>query len=140
MNPKIASIILVALIASITFATASIATTYIFPSTGTVTETKATIYLNGIPIANGTTINWRNIERNATWTYNFTVQNTGTTAFNVTLEITGVPIGITYTWAANNTIIVAGDCAKADLELTVSSSAALGTYSMGTYHVILKEA
>jgi len=136
---SLASIILIVLIACITFA-AAIGITYIFPSIGTITETKATIYIEEVPWANGTIINWGNMARNTTYAYNFTVKNTGTTTFNVTLEITEIPVGISYRWVANGTVLKPNEYAMADLELTVGVSAVNGTYSMGTYHVILKEA
>jgi len=139
-NSTLKTLIAILAIAGLTFAGAVTVTEYYFPSTGTIVETKAAIYLEGELIANGTTMDWHDMQRGETWAYNFTVQNTGTTTFNVTLEITGIPTGITYMWTANNTELTPGTYAKADLKLTVDSTATLGTYSMGTYHVLLKVA
>ena len=139
-NSTLKTLIAILAIAGLTFAGAVTVTEYYFPSTGTIVETKAAIYLEGELKLNGTTIDWHDMQCGETLAYNFTVQNTGTANFNVTLWIEQVPTGITYHWAANNTFVAVGATAKADLELTVGSTAALGTYSMGTYHVLLKEA
>lgn len=142
MNLKnsLASLILITIIATATFALATPIKEYLFPSSGTITETKATLYVDMVLFPNGTLIEWFDMARGETHYVNFTVQNTGTTTFNVTLEITNIPTGITYKWLANNTQLAPGEYAEANLDLTVGSTATLGTYSMGTYHVILKEA
>ena len=141
-NSTLKTVIAILAIAGLAFAGAVTLKEYYFPSTGTILpKTEATIYVEGVPRSNNTLIDWGTMQLGETLVYNFTVQNTGTTTFNVSLWIEAVPIGISYVWTANNTVLSPGEYAKADLELTVSISAVNGTYSMGTYHVLLlKEA
>jgi len=143
MNLKnvIISLLLIAMIATITFAVATPIVQYLFPSIGTILpKTEAAIYVEGVLWSNNTLIEWDTMKLGETLAYNFTVQNMGTTTVNVTLEITEIPVGISYRRVANGTVLKPNEYAMADLELTVGLSAVNGTYSMGTYHVLLKEA
>ena len=132
------SLALIAIFALLTIVIASPILEYLLHGTGTVTETKAAIYVDGAPYGNGTTLDWGSMARGETYYANFTVQNTGTTTFKVVLQISEIPIGISYKWLANNTVLAPGEYAKADLDLIVDLTATLGTYSMGNYHVILE--
>jgi hypothetical protein len=118
---------------------AALLTQYMIHSTGTITEAKATITIDGTTYVDGQTFNWGPMMRGYTYIAVLKVANTGGVPFNITLAIETVPIGISYTWLANKTIVQPGNFAEADLEITVANTVALGTYSLGTYYVRLYE-
>jgi hypothetical protein len=143
MNLKTAipSIIIIAIIAVATVWAGNLIVEYVFPSKGTITEAKATIYFDDAPYANGTEFDWGPMMRGSTYYATLKVENTGTVAFNVTLEITAIPVGISYVWLANETIVAPGASATADLEITISATFPLGVdQNLGTYYVRLYEA
>jgi hypothetical protein len=113
-------------------------TQYMFPSTATVMP-KAEVYFDDELFTNGQTLDWGTITRGDTWTTNLKVINTGVDSAKIVLAIENIPIGITYIWTPNLTTLVPGATAQANLEMIISDTATLGTYSLGTYYVRLYE-
>jgi len=132
MNLKnsLVSLILITIIASVTFAVAVTVSEWYHPHTVTVTKIVLEEYLEGTLIANGTTIDWGTQEAGATYLLNYTVKCIGRPC-TVRLVVTGLPAGWSLTWAKNNTALMTGAYAEADLTLTIPASAE-GAYSWST--------
>jgi len=102
-------LVTVALITTVALATIAIAATLYtlyFPNTGTIITPELKAYLDGTPLANGTTIDWEECEPGSTYYFeNFTIVNTGDTTLTVTLEPVGLPGGWQLQWQGNGTTL-----------------------------------
>lgn len=126
MNHKnhFTSLLIIALIATITFAVAQTIISYWYPNTGTIIDHPAfTMYIEGVAWANNTAIDWGACDVSSTYLLELNVSNTGNTPLTVQLVTYGLPSTWTLAWAGNNTALAVGTSVKADLELTIPSGA-----------------
>ena len=128
MNTIKKFLVTVALIATVALATIAIATTLYtlyFPNTGTIVVTsELQAYLDGTPLANGTTIDWEECEPGSTYYFeDFTVVNTGGTTLTVILEPVGLPGGWQLQWQGNGTTLAPSEQVGGWLNLTIPSDA-----------------
>lgn len=111
---------------------ASVITTYLFPQSATVIEYEATFILEGTAWANNTAIDWGALFADTEYEYNFTVANTGSASFNVTMYVVNLPSGWTETWDANMTVLNPTEYIWGNLTLTVPAGATANTYNWDT--------
>jgi len=120
-------LVTVALIVTVALATIAIAQTLYtlyFSNTGTIITPELKAYLDGTPLANGTTIDWEECEPGYTYYFkNFTIVNTGDTTLTVILEPVGLPGGWQLQWQGNNTTLAPSEKAGGWLNLTIPSDA-----------------
>jgi len=82
-----------------------------------------TEYLDGVPLANNTVINWGDVDPGQDYIKNYTVLNSGNKPLTVILRVENLPVGWSLIWAANNTALNPGESAQGNLILSVPSSA-----------------
>lgn len=93
---------------------------YYFPNEATpTTPITLVIQIDGEAWANGTIIDWGQVEAGTVYTKSLTVQNTGSVQVNVYIVVANLPEDWTLTWANNNTVVPPGLQTSGTLQLTV---------------------
>ena len=118
------TLILLAILSTASFVSLAFAASmngYYFPNTATpTTNITLSIQIDGQAWANGTTIDWGQVEAGTIYTKTLTVQNTDTRNAYVFIAVAGLPLGgWTLTWSQNNTLVTAGLQTSGVLQLTV---------------------
>jgi len=66
---------------------------------------------------NGTQLDWQIITPGETLTKTLAVQNIDTKSGTIYIKISGLPLGYTLTWTANNTVVTSGSQIQGQLQL-----------------------
>ena len=90
---------------------------YLMPQTAYVSA--AAFYLDDVQWTNNTLVDWGSVEPDNTYLWSFRVNNTSAEPINVTLYVSGLPVGWLETWSMNYTTIAVGESAVAPLELYI---------------------
>lgn len=96
---------------------------YIHEHIGTIATVELAEFLDDTLIANDSAIDWYVVEPGFTYSYNYTVKNTGTIPVNVTLTVEGLSAPWLLTWEGNNTLLAVGESAGGWMDLTVPAGA-----------------
>jgi hypothetical protein len=131
MNKKAISTPLV-LIIIVIIAVAVVAVAFSLGSGPSTSNSDVTVYIDSV-VQTGNysepqSLVWGTIAAGNTYTKNFTVANTGNTAYNLML-LTGEPAGTTQSWAFNNTVLAPLTPSQGTLTLTLSTVPSAGAYT-----------
>ncbi len=100
---------------------------WFYPQTVNVTSVELETRINNEAWSNGTTINWDS-RTAGTYVYIMDVRNTGTATTTVLFIVSGLPEGITQSWAGNGTTLTPNTNVTAPLQLVIEEDVEVGTY------------
>jgi hypothetical protein len=89
-------------------------------------------FINGTSLTAGSAIHFGDVEPGTTYTSTLSVQNTGNTAFTVTLNVAGLPTGWTLTYSKNGFVVQPQTTATGNLVLVIPDNAATGVSTWTT--------
>ncbi len=123
---KLAALIVILIAALATVAVCVTVVYYLFPQTVSVVQVKVSFTLDGQPLANGSPVQWGQVDRDTSYWSNLDARNDGNVNTTVILNLGPLPTGWTETWSLNNTKLTPGQTAVGILTLDVPADAASG--------------
>ena len=129
---KIAVALLALIVMVVSLVSAVTIVQYYHLESATVKTVKLEEYLDGEILANSTAMDWGDLEPGATYDWNYTVKNVGSSSCKLYRFVYNLPAGWNYTWTANETTLVSGSSIIGNLTLTVASDAD-GSYTWYSY-------
>lgn len=103
---------------------------YIFNNHAIVSNTATLAFTFDGASWDGTSpVDWGTISKDAIYTYDLDVTNTGDFDLTLTVTLVNLPTGFTCIWTLDGTTLAIGATELGTLELTVDSTAVVGTYN-----------
>jgi uncharacterized membrane protein len=133
---KVGALLILGLLIGIT--ATQIIREYAYPQKATVVSIQLEVYLDEELSANGTEIDWGEVQAGDIWYSNLTVKNVGNVECTVYLMVEGLPAGWHETWenttaSVNGTVLASTQRVAGNLTLTVSPTASDGVYTWDSY-------